>query len=210
VARSSITPPPISGGKVRTGPLARSPGQCPPQAIGRRNRRASRGGGLAGHRKADDVPRDVGRNWRPRRRFACLTAARSGELRGATWSEFDLKAGTWIPFSPPALAVLAIMKPAKVAKDAFVFLGARPKKPMSDVGLLKALHAAAGHKGVTVHELRSTFRRTPITATTSPRWPSPIRLATRSRPATGAATCSRSGGRCDGGVGGGGGGGGCG
>ena len=27
--------------------------------------------------------------------FIILTAARSGEARGARWAEFDLKAGTW-------------------------------------------------------------------------------------------------------------------
>src|SRR6185436_3978783 len=27
--------------------------------------------------------------------FLVLTAARSGEVRGATWAEFDLDAGTW-------------------------------------------------------------------------------------------------------------------
>ena len=29
-------------------------------------------------------------------RFAILTAARSGEVRGATWAELDLSTATWI------------------------------------------------------------------------------------------------------------------
>ena len=52
--------------------------------------------------------------------FAILTAARSGEVRGATWSEIDLSAKIWtipaarmkanhehrVPLSPAALALL--------------------------------------------------------------------------------------------------------
>ena len=53
-------------------------------------------------------------------RFAILTAARSGEVRGATWQEIDLEAAAWripggrmksgsehrVPLSPPAVALL--------------------------------------------------------------------------------------------------------
>jgi integrase len=105
-------------------------------------------------------------------RFACLTAARSGEVRGALWAEIDLKAKMWVlapermkgkkehrvPLSAPALAILQTVKPARIVDGALVFPGGRLGKPLSDVALSKALHIAAGTKDVTVHGLRSTFR----------------------------------------------------
>jgi integrase len=105
-------------------------------------------------------------------RFASLTAGRSIEVREARWSEIDLKETTWtlaadrmkgkkehrVPLSTAALAVLVELKPELAARDAFIFPGGRPKRPLSDVALSKALHLAAGTKGVTVHGLRSTFR----------------------------------------------------
>jgi integrase len=105
-------------------------------------------------------------------RFACLTAARSLEVREARWGEVDLEEKTWtlaaermkgkkehrVPLSAAAIAVLEELKPALADKDAFIFPGGRPGNPLSDVALSKALHLAAGRKGVTVHGLRSTFR----------------------------------------------------
>lgn len=105
-------------------------------------------------------------------RFACLTAGRSGEVRGATWPEIDMKAKMWtisaermkmkkehrVPLSAPALEVLAKAQVTARGKDALVFTGGRIGRPLSDVALSKALHLAAGTKDVTVHGLRSTFR----------------------------------------------------
>ncbi len=107
-------------------------------------------------------------------RFACLTAARSGEVRGARWREFDLERKLWIvpaermkaknehrvPLSEPALTILRKQWPmeSKPPADAFVFPGAKIGRPMSDVGLLKAVHTALGAKAATVHGFRSTFR----------------------------------------------------
>ena len=116
-------------------------------------------------------------------RFACLTAARSGEVRGARWSEIDLMAKVWtisaermkmkrahrVPLSEQALAILSTLKPLAEGKDALVFPGGRPKAPLSDVALSKALHLAAGTKAVTVHGLRSTFRDWVAEATDYPR-----------------------------------------
>ena len=69
--------------------------------------------------------------------FAILTAARSGEVIGATWAEIDLVAAVWtipadrmkagkehsIPLSPRGLAILDAVKPlnTKGAKDAPLF-----------------------------------------------------------------------------------------
>jgi len=106
-------------------------------------------------------------------RFVCLTAARSGEVRAAVWSEIDLTAKTWtvagekmkggrehrVPLSSEALAVLEAVKPLRDRKFGdLIFPGARRGRPLSDVAVSKALHVAAGTKDVTVHGLRSTFR----------------------------------------------------
>ncbi|GAN61546.1 phage integrase [Acetobacter cibinongensis] len=106
-------------------------------------------------------------------RFCCLTAARSGEVRNAAWSEIDMTAQIWtipdhkmkagrehrVPLSDDALAILQEMLPLrdKHAGD-LVFPGHKSGKPLSDVALSKALHLAAKTKDVTVHGLRSTFR----------------------------------------------------
>ena len=105
-------------------------------------------------------------------RFACLTAARSMEVRAAPWSEVDLAGRMWIipaermkmkrehrvPLSEPAIAILETVRPLASRSDDLIFPGGRPGRPLSDVALSKALHLAAGTKDVTVHGLRSTFR----------------------------------------------------
>ena len=105
-------------------------------------------------------------------RFACLTAARSGEARGAVWAEIDLEAKIWtvppermkakrehrVPLTPAALDILEKVGPHRHGRSALLFPGGKAAQPLSDVALSKALHQAAGTKAVTVHGLRSTFR----------------------------------------------------
>ena len=105
-------------------------------------------------------------------RFACLTAARSMEVRAAPWSEIDLADRMWVipaarmkmkrehrvPLSGPALEILEKVRPLASKPTDLVFPGGKPGRPLSDVALSKALHLAAGTKDVTVHGLRSTFR----------------------------------------------------
>ncbi len=124
-------------------------------------------------------------------RFACLTAARSGEVRGATWSEVDLGERVWtipaermkakrahrVPLSGPAVAILVELRPLASGKAGLVFPGGRVGRPLSDVALSKALHLAAGTKGVTVHGLRSTFRDWAAEATDYPREVAEMALA---------------------------------
>lgn len=100
--------------------------------------------------------------------FLILTAARSGEVRGATWSEFDLEAGLWtipggrmkakrehrVPLAPRALALLRTLGKGK--PDELVFPGKKESKPMSDMTLAKVLKRMG--LGVTPHGFRSTFR----------------------------------------------------
>lgn len=104
-------------------------------------------------------------------RFLILTAARSGEVRGAVWNEIDLKAALWtvpagrmkagkvhiVPLSAAALCVLEEMKKARAGEeDDLLFPGLR-SKALSDMTLTKVLRSA-GFDKATVHGFRSSFR----------------------------------------------------
>ncbi|WP_342627184.1 integrase arm-type DNA-binding domain-containing protein [Nguyenibacter vanlangensis] len=125
-------------------------------------------------------------------RLACLTAARSGEIRGAIWSEIDLKGKVWIvpkgrmkmgrehrvPLSAGALEVLQTVLPLRDREHGDqVFPGGKRGKPLSDVALSKALKLAAGTDDVTVHGLRSTFRDWAAEETDYPREVAEMALA---------------------------------
>lgn len=83
--------------------------------------------------------------------FLILTAARSGEVRGALWSEINLEESTWtipaarmkadqehiVPLSDAALTVLKKAKVHKQKDNDLVFPGTRHAKPMSDMTLTK-------------------------------------------------------------------------
>ena len=99
--------------------------------------------------------------------FAILTAARTGEVIGAEWSEIDLEAKLWtvpasrmkagkehrVPLSDRALEVLA-----DLSRDGeFVFPSGRAGKPLSNMAMLELLRGMRG-RGATVHGFRSTFR----------------------------------------------------
>lgn len=101
--------------------------------------------------------------------FTILTAARSGEARGAVWSELDLAAKVWtipagrmkagrehrVPLSARAVELLEVQK-ARALSD-LVFPGQSAKRQMSDPALAKVLTANGG-TGFTVHGMRSAFR----------------------------------------------------
>lgn len=111
-----------------------------------------------------DMPETVGRL---ALEFTILTCARSGEVRGARWSEFDLDRRIWtippermkrglehkVPLSDAALAILSKME---AIKGGLVFPG-KGRKQLSDMTLAKALKSAGG-VGFTVHGFRSSFR----------------------------------------------------
>ena len=105
-------------------------------------------------------------------RFLVLTAARAGEVRGATWDEIDLDNKTWtipaermkggkvhrVPLSNPALDVL---EQARILADrtGLVFPSPqRPGKPLSDMALTKLLRDNALADRATAHGFRSSFR----------------------------------------------------
>lgn len=117
--------------------------------------------------------------------WTILTAARSGETRGATWGEVDMSAGVWtvpeermkagklhrIPLSDAAMDVLRAMKPlreARGADTAAIFPGARPGSPLSDMSLTAVLRRME-RGDLTAHGFRSTFRDWCAEATNYPR-----------------------------------------
>ena len=101
--------------------------------------------------------------------LAILTAARTGEVLGATWTEIDLEAKVWkvpanrmkagrehrVPLSEPALAILEKLAGAKTGE--FVFPGQRAGKPLSNMALEMVLRRMK-IEGATVHGFRSSFR----------------------------------------------------
>ena len=112
-----------------------------------------------------------------------LTAARSGEVRLATWAEVDLGAATWtvpaermkagrehvVPLSPQAVALFERMKAHKRGDSDLVFPGTKRGKPLSDMTLTKALRDM--EREVTAHGFRSTFRDWVAEQTT---WPADL------------------------------------
>lgn len=101
--------------------------------------------------------------------FLILTAARSGEVRGARWDEIDLTTGIWtvpaermkagrahrVPLSRPALMIL--LKLAEVRDGSgLIFFGRARGQPLSDMSLTALLRRMGCE--ATVHGFRSTFR----------------------------------------------------
>jgi integrase len=104
--------------------------------------------------------------------FTILTVARSNESREAVWAEFDRIDAVWtvppdrmkegrehrVPLCARALEILdAAARIAGKRQSQFVFPGAKPGRPLSDMSLTMALRRA-GHKQFTVHGFRSSFR----------------------------------------------------
>ena len=112
--------------------------------------------------------------------FTILTAARSGEIRGAKWNEIDVEAKVWtvpaqrmkmgrehrVPLSDRALAILAETKPMTMG-DGLIFPG-RHGRPLSGM-TLDAVLRRLKCKPITVHGFRSAFRDWAGEATLFPR-----------------------------------------
>jgi integrase len=115
--------------------------------------------------------------------FLILTAARSGEVRGATWSEFDLETKTWlipaermkggrahrVPLSGRAMEILDRMGAFSrtTGAEAYVFEGQKQGRPLSDMTLTMPIRRA--ELAITVHGFRSAFRDWCAEATSTPR-----------------------------------------
>lgn len=121
--------------------------------------------------------------------FTILTACRSGEVRGAQWTEFDFNEKVWtipakrmkahrehqVPLSDAALAVLASMPQSAE----FVFPGTKGQI-LSDMSLTAVIRRMNGEEskpvwvdtageGITVHGFRATFRMWTAETTAYPR-----------------------------------------
>ena len=104
--------------------------------------------------------------------FLLLTAARTGEVIGARWSEIDLIDKVWtvpagrmkahrehrVPLSPQALAILCDMQADRRDDDrTFVFPGHKAGAPLSNMALLMLLRRV-GRADLTAHGFRATFK----------------------------------------------------
>ena len=101
--------------------------------------------------------------------FAILTAARSGEVLGARWAEFDLERAIWtipagrmkagrehrVPLSRRALKIVKTMH--EVRDGDFAFPGQKAGKPLSVMALEMVLRRMR-IENATVHGFRSAFR----------------------------------------------------
>jgi integrase len=98
-----------------------------------------------------------------------LTAARSGEILGARWPEFDLAQKVWtipdtrmkaarehrVPLSNRVVSILETLKQTRTCD--FVFPSPRGNRPLSHVAMAKVL-TRLGIEGATVDGFRSAFR----------------------------------------------------
>jgi integrase len=111
--------------------------------------------------------------------FTILTAARTGETFGASWTEIDVEARLWtipgprmkmgeehiVPLSERALAIVQYQWEER--QNELVFPGYKEGRPLGTDAMLKML--ARLNVDVTVHGFRSTFRRWVQDSTTFPR-----------------------------------------
>lgn len=103
-------------------------------------------------------------------RFIILTVCRSGEGRGARWSEIDLDAAEWlvpaerkkerrplrIPLSPATLEILDRVAPHRRRGEHDLVFPAPRGGQMSDA-VFRALFRRLGRPELTIHGFRSTF-----------------------------------------------------
>ena len=113
-------------------------------------------------------------------RFLVLTAARSGEARGARWDEIDLDTRTWsvpaermkagrehrVPLSDAAMEVLHRAEELR-GRSGLVFPSSRGKK-LSDMTLTKMLRDNGLAEATTVHGFRTSFKTWAMEMTDAP------------------------------------------
>lgn len=112
--------------------------------------------------------------------FAILTAARTGEVIGATWDEVDLQAREWrisaarmkagkphrVALSEPAVAILKAMQAIRIGEH--VFPGQGEGRPLSNMAMLVLLRRME-RQDVTVHGFRASFKTWASETTAFPR-----------------------------------------
>ena len=109
-----------------------------------------------------------------------LTATRTSETLNARWSEIDVAKKTWtipadrmkaevehrVPLTDASLSIIKAQR--EVTQNEFVFAGAKPKMPLSNMACL-ALLRRMKRTDLTVHGFRSTFRDWAAEKTNFPR-----------------------------------------
>jgi integrase len=112
--------------------------------------------------------------------FTVLTAGRTGETIGATWSEIDLAGKRWtipasrmkaekehrVPLSDRAVEILKFL-PREDGNE-HVFIGPKSGGPLSNMAMAAVLRRM-GRSHITVHGFRSTFRDWAAERTNFPR-----------------------------------------
>jgi len=120
--------------------------------------------------------------------FTILTAARTGEVIGATWSEMNIAERLWVvpaermksgkehrvPLSDAALAILEQMQ--GIRQGDFVFPGGKARRPISNMTMMMTLRRM-GRGDLTVHGFRSSFRDWAAERTDFPREVAEMALA---------------------------------
>ena len=115
-------------------------------------------------------------------KFLVLTAARSGEVRGATWDEIDMQAKTWtipahrmkarqehrVPLSTQAIEVLQQAKRLDDGSGLVFPSPIRRGRMLSDMALLKVLRDNNLADQCTPHGFRSSFRSWSLERTDCP------------------------------------------
>ena len=115
-------------------------------------------------------------------RFLVLTAARSGEARGATWDEIDLQGQEWripswrmkagmehrVPLSRQALDLLHDASASGDATGLVFPSPLKPGSPLSDMTLTKVLRSVGLAERATVHGFRSSFKNWTLEQTDTP------------------------------------------
>lgn len=105
-------------------------------------------------------------------RFLIFTAARSGEVRGAVWSEIDTGKRVWkipgermkagaehrVPLTGPTVEIIKRAKKLHKGGDLVFPSPVRRDCPISDATLSKLLRSTGVAGQATVHGFRSTFR----------------------------------------------------
>jgi integrase len=100
--------------------------------------------------------------------FMILCAARTGEIIGARWPEFDLRQRIWtlpaermkagkehrVPLSDRALEALKSLP----RESEFIFVGGKFGRPLSNMAMLELLRGMRPGSGYVPHGFRSSFR----------------------------------------------------
>ncbi len=115
-------------------------------------------------------------------RFLVLTAARSGEAKGATWDEIDIQEQVWripskrmkagvehrVPLSGQALDLLGEACALRDESGLVFPSPLKPGSPMSDMTLTKILRSTGLAERATVHGFRSSFKNWTLEQTDTP------------------------------------------